>query len=311
MSTPMGGTELMKKWLYENVDNSLLEQVNIVSRPEDYKEDGLNILWVHDLPADMPFLGTPAGRSKFAGIVFVSSWQQTVFFMNMGVKYSESTVIRNAIDPIWVKSKPDDGKIRLVYHPTPHRGLEILVPVFTEICKSVNNIHLDVFSNFDIYSRPEANEAFESLYEICKTHQNITYHGTKSNDTVREALANAHIFAYPCIWRETSCISALEAMSAKCLIVAPEYSGLSETIGSFGLSYAWTDDPREHAKIFAEKLVEAITEIDSKNIQKRLDMQKDYVDSFYGWDSRAKEWENYLRKVISNPKPKKRGLQWN
>ena len=41
----------------------------------------------------------------------------------------------------------------------------------------------------------------------------MTYHGFKPNDVVRKALSEAHIFAYPSIWVETSCISAIEAMS--------------------------------------------------------------------------------------------------
>lgn len=312
MGTAMGGTELTKKWLYEHVDNSLLSKVNIVSRPDDYKDGELNILWVHDLPADMPFLASPADKSKFAGIVFVSSWQQTVFFMNMGVKYSESTVIRNAIRPIEQREKTNDGEIRLVYHPTPHRGLEILVPVFTELCKKYPNLHLDVFSNFDIYDRSESNTPFEPLYDICRKHPHITYHGTKDNDTVRNALADSHIFAYPSIWRETSCISAMEAMSARCLVVAPDYSALSETVGTFGYNYPWIEHPDEHANRFAENLIKAIEDLQNGDVSERLDMQKAYIDRFYNWDLRKLEWERYLTQIVNNPRPKKsRGLQWN
>lgn len=307
----MGGTELAKKWLYEHVDNSLLDEVNIVSRPEDYKEGQKNILWVHDLPADMPFLGTPAGRNMFSGIVFVSAWQQTVFFMNMGVKYSESTVIRNAIRPIKDETM-DDGIIHLIYHPTPHRGLELLVPAFDELCSRYSNLQLDVFSNFDLYKRPEANASFESLYEACRSHPKITYHGTKSNDEVRSALAKADIFSYPCIWRETSCISALEAMSAKCLVVAPEYSALPETLGAFGISYPWTESSREHIERFVEAMSTAIEMVTFGDSQHILDAQKTYVDTFYNWEVRALEWERYLKKIISEPVMKKRQvLQWN
>lgn len=307
-----GGTELTKKWLYENVDSALLSQVNIVSRPDDFQQGEKNILWVHDLPADMPFMASPKTRNEFSGIVFVSSWQQMVFFMNMGVSYSESTVIRNAINPIKEINKINDGTIRLVYHPTPHRGLEILVPIFIELCKMYPNLYLDVFSNFDLYDRPQMNDTYEHLYESCRNHPNITYHGTQDNDTVRKALANAHIFAYPCIWRETSCICALEAMSAKCLIVAPDYAALPETVGLFGMSYPWTEDIKQHSKRFSDKLVQAIDSLSSNDILTKLKDAKRYVDSKYDWNTRKHEWEIFLQKVINEPKPKKKaGLQWN
>lgn len=315
MGKAMGGTELTKKWLFENVNAELLSKVNIVSRPDDMKQGALNVLWVHDLPADMPFLASQAAKNQFAGIVFVSSWQQTVFFVNMGVKYSESTVIRNAIRPIPKQEKQDDGEIRLIYHPTPHRGLEILVPVFTELCKKYDNLHLDVFSNFDIYNRSESNAPFEPLYDICRKHPNISYHGSQPNDVVRDALAQSHIFAYPCIWRETSCISAMEAMSARCLVVAPEYSALPETLANFNVSYGWTENMNDHAKRFSIALEKAILSINAKETEILLDEQKHYADKFYNWETRKVQWEQYLLDLTSNigsfTMSGKRGLQWN
>lgn len=311
----MGGTELTKKWLFEHVDVDLLSRVNIVSRPDDMRQDKPNVLWVHDLPADMPFLASRAAKNQFSGIVFVSSWQQTVFFMNLGVKYSESTVIRNAIVPITATEKPDDGVIRLIYHPTPHRGLEILVPVFVELCKKYDNLHLDVFSNFDIYGRSEANQPYEHLYEACRSHPNITYHGSQPNDVVRDALAKSHIFAYPCIWRETSCISAMEAMSAGCLIVAPDYCALPETLANFNVRYSWSELADEHAERFSDSLESAINSLRKRDTQARLEEQKAYADSHYGWEARKGQWEQYLTELASRidgvKTVKKRGLQWN
>ena len=308
----MGGTELTKKWLYENIEPQLLEGFAVVSRPEDYVIGAQNILWVHDLPADMQFMASPRIRKTFAGIVFVSSWQQTIFAMNMGVPYSESTVIRNAINPITVKAKSRNGQVRLVYHPTPHRGLELLVPAFIDICKHDENLHLDVFSNFDIYDRHEANAGYELLYEQCRNHPNITYHGTQDNETVRTALADAHIFAYPSIWRETSCISAIEAMSAKCLVVAPMYAALAETVGPFGFTYPWTENLTEHSQRFTEKLCDAISAVRNDSCSWLLDKQKDYVDTFYSWQTRKHEWERYLSLVpVATRRLKQPGVIWN
>lgn len=311
MDKAQGGTELTKKWLYENAEKDLLDAVNIVSRPEDYKEGEKNILWVHDLPADMPFLASPRDRRLFDGIVYVSPWQQTVFFMNMGIPYSETAVIKNAIYPFSEFKKRTGDKIRLIYHPTPHRGLELLVPVFTKLCEKYDNIHLDVYSNFDIYARPDANKPYEELYETCRSHESITYHGSRANDEVRSALAEADIFAYPCIWRETSCISAMEAMSAGCLIVAPDYCALPETLANFGLSYNWTEKPNAHMDRFSASLEKAIQTVRTKDMQKHLVKQKEYADEFYSWSRRTNEWNAYLKDIVEKPKRVRGGLQWH
>lgn len=308
---PMGGTELLFEALHKRIDSVLLDQVSIVSRPEHIEGNKKQVLWVHDLPADMPFMAVPSDRNKFTGIVFVSSWQQQIFNVSAGVPFSGSTVIKNAIEPIQCDNKPDDGVIRLVYHPTPHRGLEILVPVFIELAKKHNNIHLDIFSNFDIYARPELNERYEAIYDLCREHEKITYHGTQPNSVVRDALARAHIFAYPSIWRETSCLCAIEAMSAKCVIVAPNYGALAETTANFGLMYDFSEKPQEHAQKFAYALDTAITSVQqSKEIDNILNFQKSYTDTFYSWDARLPQWETYLRFIAESPKKRGGGLTW-
>ena len=307
---PQGGTELMLEGLKKRIDPSLLEKVNIVSRPEQIDDSRKQILWVHDLPADMPFLATPAGRAKFDGIVFISSWQQQIFNLSAGVPLSGSTVIKNAIEPFMSTAKPDDGIIRLIYHPTPHRGLEILVPVFIELCNKYSNIHLDVFSNFDLYARPEMNDKYEQLYEACRRHGQITYHGSQPNSVVREALQKAHIFAYPSIWRETSCLCAMEAMSARCVTVAPNYGALAETLANFNITYDISENHREHATAFSDALEHAILTVKEEQTRSMLDFQKTYADAFYSWDSRIDQWESYLNSVINSRKKTNTGLVW-
>lgn len=309
---PKGGTELLRGELLSRIDKSILDEVQIVTRPNELdSKKKKNILWVHDLPADIEFLGKPANRLLFDGIVFVSSWQQQIFNFNMNVSFAESVVIKNAINPIPYTEKPNDGTIRLIYHPTPHRGLQLLVPAFMELCNRYENLHLDVFSNFDLYARPEMNKDYEQIYDICKSHDKITYHGSANNSTVRNALVNADIFAYPCIWRETSCLSAMEAMSARCLIVAPNYGALAETMAGYNMSYDWTENPREHVQRFIATMDTAIQSIRTQQTCDHIDEQKQYVDKFYNWDTRILRWEEYLESVVRKEKQNRSFLTWN
>lgn len=307
----MGGTELQRDWLFENLPSDLLDRFQIMCRPEDLDPDRQRLLWIQDMPLDVPFITDARTRSQFAKIIFVSGWQQMVFNLNAGVPFSDGAVIKNAIHPIEPADKYADDTIRLVYHPTPHRGLQILVPVFERLAEKYSNLHLDVFSNFDIYARGHLNEQFEPLYERCRQHPQITYHGSQPNSVVRDALSSAHIFAYPCIWRETSCMSAMEAMSAKCLVVAPDYGALPETLANFNIRYSWTESHADHEKVFEKNLDMAIRQVADRKVDDLLDFQKQYADKFYNKETRINEWIEFLESLASKQQQKKfRGVNW-
>jgi glycosyltransferase involved in cell wall biosynthesis len=262
------------------------------------------ILWLHDLAQDpeAQHLKDPNSRNRFAKLVFVSDWQLQQYSNFLGVPYAESLVLKNAIEPIEVESKPE-GPTRIIYHTTPHRGLEILVPVFDKIYRDINpNIELEIYSSFEIYGWPQRDEPFKPLMEFCEQHPAITFHGARSNAEVREGLKRAHIFAYPSVWLETSCIAAMEAMSAGCHIVCPNYGALPETCANFAHMYQWSQDVNQHANMFARWLVNAIELSEKERFDDRLKFQKAYADTLYNWDVRTLQWSAVLQNIINSIK---------
>jgi glycosyltransferase involved in cell wall biosynthesis len=296
----MGGTELMNKALYERVDNDLLDEFYIIkSRVSWIDKDKPNVLWLHDTWDDpeVQHLKEQESRDRFAKLVFVSNYQLATYNLAMGVPYKDAIVLRNAIDPIEYKEK-DKDVIRIIYHTTPHRGLNLVIAAVKAIAEEMGDkIHLDVYSSFEAYGWKERDKPYEDLFEEIRQHPQMTYHGFQSNDVVRSALQEAHIFAYPSVWPETSCISAIEAMSAGCEVVCPNFAALPETTGNFARMYQFNEDMNEHANTFANQLFQAIVEHRDENLQKKLMFQKNWVDNFYNWDLRAAEWTDMLQSI--------------
>jgi len=294
----MGGTELMNKALYERVDNDLLDEFYIIkSRVSWTDKDKPNVLWLHDTWDDpeVQHLKEQESRDRFAKLVFVSNYQLATYNLALGVPYANAIVLRNAIDPIEYKEK-DKDVVRIIYHTTPHRGLNLVVAAVKAIAEEMGDkIHLDVYSSFEAYGWKERDKPYEDLFEEIRQHPNMTYHGFQSNDVVRKALQEAHIFAYPSVWPETSCISAIEAMSAGCEVVCPNFAALPETTGNFARMYQFNEDMGEHANVFANYLFQAIIEHRDENLQKKLMFQKNWVDNFFNWDLRAAEWTDMLK----------------
>ena len=133
----------------------------------------------------------------------------------------------------------------------------------------------------------------------------MTYHGHVSNEEVHNALQKAHIFALPSIWPETSCIALIEAMSAGCICVHSSLAALPETAANWTLMYDHTEDGQEHANRHALTLADAIRLVDNDNMKERLNMQKAYVDGYYSWEVRAKQWEVFLTSLINGTKDSK------
>lgn len=245
-----GGTEMMRERLLKVVPSSLLYNYAIhFSRPRQLYSDVKNIFYAHDLASDPENkILSNEGWKSFTKFVFVSHWQRDQYIMLYKIPYSLCTVIENAIETDFeYNARSTNGPIRFIYHTTPHRGLELLYPIFDALSKEFNNIHLDVFSSFDIYGWKQRDEQYQNLFDKLNNHSKIKYHGTKSNQEVIDALKQSHIFLYPCIWQETSCIAMIEAIRCGCLVIHPNLGALPETASNTTAMYDYNENANEHA----------------------------------------------------------------
>jgi UDP-glucose:(glucosyl)LPS alpha-1,2-glucosyltransferase len=297
-----GGTEMMRRELFSRVDEELLDKFQIIcSRVRWIDPKKPTILWLHDTWDDpeSQHLSDAERIKRFARLVFVSNYQMNTYNMAHGVPYNSSIVLQNAIEPIPAKEKKTD-QVRLIYHTTPHRGLNIVVSAVRELAKHHGDyIHLDVFSSFEAYGWPDRDKEFEGLFQAIKDHPQMTYHGYQPNETVRAALQDAHVFAYPSVWPETSCIAAIEAMSAECEVVCPNFAALPETTANFAAMYQYSEDITHHANVFANVLNSTIKNRFSDNTLRKLKFQKTYIDNFYNWDLRAAQWTGLLQGILN------------
>ena len=300
----MGGSELMKYRLIERLPKELTDQFQIfVSRVQEPLDPNLiKIFWQQDLPED-PFAVEALQRDgwkKFDMIVFNSQWQQTAFQRAFNIPYWKSTVLCNAMEPFEIRDKPDPkDKVRLIYHTTPHRGLELLVPVFEKLSETDPDIILDVYSSFNMYGWGERDMPYKSLFERCENHPQINYHGYQKNEVVREALYNAHIYAYPSIWVESSCISLMEAMSARAVCVHSNLGALWDTGGGLTRMYPYDEDINIHANRFAVLLQDTIQNVRTMPIEEELNYIKSYADIRFNWNRREREWAGLFEGLIA------------
>lgn len=304
-----GGTEITTRELFNLLDPEELDGVQIItSRVRDLDPDKIRIYHLHDLPGDpeAAHLRDQASRDRFDRIVCSSNWQYQQFRTELRLPFSEQfRVIETGVEPIEfaAKTDPRTNPIRLIYTPTPHRGLEILVPVFEHLAEIFDFIELDVYSSFKLYGWDVRDKQYESLYERCKAHPRIRYHGTVDRPTIIKAYQDAHIFAYPCIWPETSCRCLIEAMMAGCLCVHPNYAALPDTSSGLTDWYDGDENSQIHARRFAESLAQIINALRTTDVWShtglinRRQLASTVATARFGWPNVIRKWKNLIAEV--------------
>lgn len=306
----MGGTEQMTLELSERIDKELLQDFQIISSRVrgELDESKIRLFWAHDLPGDpeSDFLKDKNNHDKFHKFVFVSNWQMQRYIDAYGIPWSKSVVLQNAIDPLRESNMQDLEKINLIYFSTPHRGLNILVPVFEKLCEKYDNLHLNVYSSFDLYGWKQRDEQYKELFDRINAHDKMTNHGSVEKVKIREAVSNSHIFAYPSIWAETSCLCLMEAMSAGLACVHSNYAALPETAANWTNMYQMNEHLEQHAGVFYHVLESTIIQLLNENtrpmVASKLKSQKSYADVFYNWNARSHEWTALLTSLKNSVK---------
>ncbi len=306
-SRALGGTELMIARVRAAFP-ALTEQVQLVgSRPQETVHDPSRpkLVWLQDLADDpsLRCLRDPTYRSSFNAIVFNSHWQQQNFAVQAGIPYSDGTVIRNAIEPLVpILPKPClDNTLRLIYHSTPHRGLAVLSAAAAELAKLRTDWHLDVYSGTELYGWPDAaNRQFEPLYDQLRANPCVTYHGVVDQATVRQAVLDAHIWCYPSIYPETSCLCAIEALMAGCLCLTSTLGALPETCAD----WAWLLPYDESLTVLAGRtlhaLERALDHYQDAAVQQLLQMQTVYYQTFWPFSARLTAWQSLLERCVTD-----------
>jgi UDP-glucose:(glucosyl)LPS alpha-1,2-glucosyltransferase len=301
-----GGTQLMGRALERRLPPDLLDRFQIhITKFVEADPGKIQIYWCHltQRAPDCAHLAN-GGWRKFHRIVFVSNWQAQAFVHQFDSPWARGVVLHNAIEPLAVPDDkfhpvPADRPIRLIYTPVPGRGLMLLYHVFKQIADRREDVELDVFSSLRLYGQQDG-ENDENLFEALRRVPRVSYHGTVSNQQVRGALASSHIFVYPSIFEETSCICLIEAMSAGLACVHPNYGALYETAANWTFMYQWQDNLDAHAAMFYQALMSMIDALRAgeKNLPSFLATQKRYADWYYSWDFRARQWNNFLRGLL-------------
>ena len=259
-----------------------------------------NVAWIHLLPDQPALHSLPTAQQSLDCAVFVSETQRA------SIPTSAPThVIGNGIAPAFENMFSSAAELlaakqdRAVYTTTPFRGLAVLINVMERM---ETEIDLDVYSSMRTYQLGD--EEYAEIFVRADRHPRIHRHGAVSQKALAHNLRQAAFLAYPCVFEETYCITALEAMAAGLKVVSTDLGALPETT----LGYADLL-PIHCAGLSPEESMQGYIALFEKNIagfrsepqawaERQFD-QLQAVNRACVWRVRALEWENFLVPAVA------------
>jgi glycosyltransferase involved in cell wall biosynthesis len=307
MKEPRGGTELQFEYLKNHVDPKLLDKVQICTSIPDkvpLHPEKKNILWQknsYDQPNLHPWFKDKSNHNKYDWYVFNSHWNFEKFRMMFDLPGEKCLVIKNGLDHIKVRDLENKkDKIRLIFQPTPWRGLSVLLAAMQMI--NNRNIILDVYSSTEVYGenfKKDNDSEFKALYDQAEQLPNVNYIGYKPNEYIKENLHKYDIFAYPSIWEETFCISLLESMRAGLHCITTNYGALFET-GAEKCSYIpYQKNYLNLAKTFARSIEACADYLYTEQSIQHLKHQVNYTHLNYNWNKIGNQWSSFLEGITN------------
>jgi len=300
---PMGGSEILYLNMLKHVGTDWQDRVNLILSSCDHAKidpNKINVVWQHlnTNEEQVALMADPAFVERVDYFVFVSHWQYNKFRQVFNVPAYKSIVIKNAIEPIQFMPRRE-GKTKLIYTSTPWRGLDILLDAFELLDRT--DIELDVYSSSKIYGdhfEKITQGRFDELFERTKNTLGVNFHEYQPNHVVRAALQQAHIFAYPSIFEETSCLAAIEAAAAGCLQVTTSHGALPETCSDWAYMVPVGMNHRQVlASRFARELDLAMAEYWKVSTQYHIHRQSTHYNHYWSWEQRKLEWQQFFSTI--------------
>jgi hypothetical protein len=149
---------------------------------------------------------------------------------------------------------------KFIYPSFPNRGLIHLLEMFPRIVERYPLSHLDIFCNFEnewlLKNHSESTSKILVFLEEQKKH--VTNHGWVNGEILTTFWKEADIWFYPCVFKETCCLTAYEAAASNTLVVSNNLAALEESIGDRGIIVNGDPSTREIQDSFINSLFESL-----------------------------------------------------
>lgn len=185
---------------------------------------------------------------------------------------------------------------KFIYSSFPNRGLLELLKMWPKIYELDNRCTLHIYSNIDNKwsndVEPEKMLKIKEIlnnYKLHSTNFGIHYHSWVSKKELAESWKTAEYWLYPCTFKETFCLTALEAAITKTFVISNNLAALKNTVENRGLIINGNPETDEWKNLAIEKI---------KEIFNNKSFQYNKIQENYIW-SKNLTWKNQANKLLN------------
>jgi glycosyltransferase involved in cell wall biosynthesis len=269
----------------------------------------LKLLWVHDIHCGPPSPQMERWLLAFDRVLCLSRWHKTFFCSTYPTLDPDRVIVtRNGINPERFEAVDehcvDDhvGKYnRLIFSSSPNRGLDNLLYLFPFVREKVPDAELHIYYGFDCweaFARAQNNTAELAVIDEYKRRINaavreggVTFHGRVNQLVLAGAFLRSKVWAYPTLFTETNCVTAMEAQAGGCVPVCSNIAALPETV-----KHGILIDPNDGGDRFVAECVRLLT--DEGYRQPIADAGRKHALANLTWRGLAAEWEAMFKRAM-------------
>lgn len=205
-------------------------------------------MWLHDVDfhpylahgMHMPLRARPMVRNiigNIAGVVCSSSWHKGELLGTYGLAEDSVHVVglgidANAVQQVLVEDRPARKRNRFIWVADESRDLDVfLTNIFPAMTAVLHDTELLIFREVSV-----------KLQKKAVSMKGVTLCGHASNLEILKAMATCDYFAYISEFKETFCLSALEAQAMGCICIVSPVAALETTVGDRGFTIKSIED---------------------------------------------------------------------
>ncbi len=246
----------------------------------------VRMLWLHDVDAG-PRLN-PKRAEAFDHVLVLSGWHERHVagrypFLRDRITRTRNGVHRDYFTPLpWEERAP-----RVLYTSSPDRGLDILLGLWPRVRELVPDAELH-HAYAAVYERiadkDPAIAAHRDRIRVLSDQPGVQRLGSLGQRELAKLMCSSRVWAHPswmglhdAPFHETSCIGAMEAQAAGCLVVSSDWGALSETVRWGRLVNSAGPGDQRWDDAFVTHIVEGLTDPDvgSAAVQRGPDAVQD------------------------------------